>query len=147
MQTKDSFRIRIIDGKKKIFDPIRKTYVAFTPEEMVRQAYLKYLINELHIPEIAISVEKKVIYNSLTKRYDIVVTNSDGSILLAVECKAEGIEINEKTLHQMAMYNHELQAKYLVLFNGKEQVAFKKNKLDYLPIKELPSYKEMIDSE
>jgi hypothetical protein len=146
MQTNDSFRIRIIDGKKKIFDPIRKVYVAFTPEETVRQAYLKYLINELHIPEIAISVEKKVVYNSLTKRYDIVVAKPDGSVLLAVECKAESIEINQNTLHQMAMYNHELQAKYIVLFNGKEQVVFKKNRLDYLPIKELPSYKGMIDS-
>jgi hypothetical protein len=146
MQTNDNFRIRIIDGKKKIFDPIRKAYVAFTPEEMVRQAYLKYLINELHIPEIAISVEKKVVYNSLTKRYDIVVAKPDGSVLLAVECKAESIEINENTLHQLAMYNRELQAKYLVLYNGKEQVVLKQNKLDYLRIEELPSYKEMIGS-
>jgi hypothetical protein len=66
--------------------------------------------------------------------------------LLAVECKAESIEINENTLHQLAMYNRELQAKYLVLYNGKEQVVLKQNKLDYLRIEELPSYKEMIAS-
>lgn len=145
MQTEQAFRIRILDGKKQIFDPVRKMFVAMTPEEMVRQAYLKYLIQQLFVPSIAISVEKKVLYNTMSKRYDIVVVKPDGTILLAVECKAETIQISEATLMQMAMYNHELQAKYLVLFNGKTQIILQKVTNSYIPINELPIYKKMIE--
>ncbi|MDD2622186.1 MAG: type I restriction enzyme HsdR N-terminal domain-containing protein [Bacteroidales bacterium] len=145
MQTEQAFRIRILDGKKQIFDPVRKMFVAMTPEEMVRQAYLKYLIQQLFVPSIAISVEKKVLYNTMSKRYDIVVVKPDGTILLAVECKAETVQISEATLMQMAMYNHELQAKYLVLFNGKTQIILQKVTNSYIPINELPIYKKMIE--
>ena len=96
-----------------------------TPEEMVRQAYLKYLIQQLFVPSIAISVEK-VLYNTMSKRYDIVVVKPDGTILLAVECKAETVQISEATLMQMAMYNHELQAKYLVLLMGRHKLFYRK---------------------
>jgi hypothetical protein len=81
----------------------------------------------------------------MSKRYDIVVVKPDGTILLAVECKAETVQISEATLMQMAMYNHELQAKYLVLFNGKTQIILQKVTNSYIPINELPIYKKMIE--
>ncbi len=144
MELNNGFRIRTREGKKEIFDPVRCRFVALTEEEMVRQAYIKYLIEELHIPKIAISVEKKITYNTLTKRYDIVVAKPDGTILLVVECKASSIALNENTLSQIAVYNVELQAKYLVLFNGKQQLVFQNTPHHCMLIPELPTYNEML---
>ncbi len=145
MEVKKSFRIRNINGKKEIYDVVRRIFVAFTKEEMVRQTYLKYLIEEIKIPIASISVEKQIIYNSIPKRYDIVVANPcDGSTLLIVECKAETITLNENALYQIAMYNSELNAKFLVLFNGKQQLVLIKRKNKYQIIDSLPMYVDMI---
>jgi len=79
--------LRTNKGKKEIFDPIRCRFVSCTPEEAVRQTYIRYLIDVLQVPQISISVEKKITYNNLTKRYDIVVFSKE-KCLLVVECKA-----------------------------------------------------------
>ena len=130
------------DGKKEIFDPIRRRYVACTPEEEVRQTYLFYLTNVLNVPKIALSVEKEILYNQLRRRYDIVLF-SKGECLLIVECKAPSVELSEDALYQIAMYNATLQAKYIVLFNGKQECILKKSSDTYLPCEKLPMYGEM----
>ena len=148
MEAKSSFRIRNVNGKKEIYDVVRRVFVALTQEEMVRQAYLKYLIEEIEVPIIAISVEKEVIYNSMHKRYDIVVANPrDGSTLLIVECKAETVRLDESSLYQIAMYNSKLNSKYLVLLNGKQQIVLKKTATKYELIDSLPNYSDMISQE
>ena len=144
MDNKTAFRIRTNEGKKEIYDTIRKRFVLLTQEEMVRQAYIAYLLQEVKVPEILISVEKKITYNTLSKRYDIVVANPNGTILIAVECKAESVNLNEDSLSQLALYNAELQAKYLVLFNGKQQIVFQKKDNSYTLISTLPSYEKML---
>ena len=40
------FKIKLNEGKTCIFDPIRKKYVVLTPEEWVRQNFVKYLVAE-----------------------------------------------------------------------------------------------------
>ncbi len=144
MDNKTAFRIRTNEGKKEIYDTIRKRFVLLTQEEMVRQAYIVYLLQEVKVPEILISVEKKITYNTLSKRYDIVVANPNGTILIAVECKAESVNLNEDSLSQLALYNAELQAKYLVLFNGKQQIVFQKKDNSYSLISTLPPYEKML---
>jgi hypothetical protein len=130
------------DGKKEIFDPVRRRYVVCTPEEEVRQTYLLYLMNVLNFPKIAISVEKEIRYNQLQRRYDIVVF-SKGKCLLIVECKAPTVKLSQETLYQIATYNAVLQAKYIVLFNGKEEMILKKSSENYLPCERLPEYGEI----
>ena len=132
------------NGKKEIFDPVRHRYVACTPEEEVRQTYLHYLIHVLNVPPIAISVEKKIKYNQLNRRYDIVVFSKE-QCLLIVECKSPDIVLSEDTLFQVATYNHVMQAKYIVLFNGKEELICKKENDTYIPCERLPMYEEVIN--
>lgn len=144
MDNNTAFRIRTNEKKKEIYDVIRKRFVLLTKEEMVRQAYIAYLLQEIKVPKILISVEKKITYNTLSKRYDIVVANPDGTILMVVECKAESVNLNEDSLSQLALYNAELQAKYLVLFNGKQQIAFQKKDETYTLISTLPPYEKML---
>ena len=134
--------IRIIDGRKEIFDPIRCRYVACTAEEAVRQTYIRYLIDVLQVPKVAISVEKKITYNNLSRRYDIVVFSKD-TCLLVVECKAPEVKLSETTLHQIGVYNSYFQAKYIILFNGKEEFVYKKIDDVYVLQERLPIYKDM----
>jgi hypothetical protein len=136
--------IRIRNGKKEIFDPIRRQFVAYTPEEAVRQSYIHYLMNVLLIPSIAISVERKITYNKLSRRYDIVVFYRDVCLLI-VECKAPSVELSEETLHQIGIYNSSLQAKFIVLFNGKQELIYKKINDQYIMQQHLPAYVEMIN--
>lgn len=137
------FSRRTRDGKKEIFDPVRRRFVKETSEELVRQAYLFYLVEQLHYPKIAISVEKRVVYNSMVRRYDIVVYKPDATALVLVECKAEHVRISGDTLYQAAMYNHELQAEYVVLTNGREQVVCQRSNGSYRQTAMLPSYAQM----
>jgi type I site-specific restriction endonuclease len=113
-----SFRFKNKENKPAIFDAIRKKFVILQPEEWVRQHCLQFLIADKKYPKSHINVEKKLTINQLTKRYDIVVFNSDGSIFLIVECKAPNVTINQQVFDQIARYNLSLNANYLMVTNG-----------------------------
>lgn len=112
------FRFKNSENKISIFDCIRKKFVILQPEEWVRQHCVQFLIQEKKYPQSLINIEKELKVNSLKKRYDIVVFNSDGSIHLIVECKAPKITINQATFDQIARYNLALNATYLMVTNG-----------------------------
>lgn len=104
--------------KKEIFDPVRKKFVALTPEEWVRQHFVQFLMNERHVPASLIGVEVPLKYNGLTKRSDIVVFDRNGQPSLAVECKASSVKIDQKVFDQLARYNMVLNVRFLVVTNG-----------------------------
>ncbi len=139
---KFSFRFKNSENKISIFDSIRKKFVVLQPEEWVRQHCIQYLINNKGYPKSLINVEKELIINSLRKRYDIVVYNSNGSIHLVVECKAPKIVINQSTFDQIARYNLELNATYLMVTNGLNhyycQMDFDNERYNFL--KEIPDF-------
>ena len=82
---KFDLKIKIKDNKRLIFDCIRNSYFHLTKEEWVRQNVIQTLINEYDIPKSKISVEKGFKINSLNKRFDIVVFNSENKIFLTKE--------------------------------------------------------------
>ena len=139
---KFSFRFKNKENKISIFDVIRKRFVILQPEEWVRQHCIHYLIDYKGYPKSLINIEKELIINSLRKRYDIVVFNSDGSIHLIVECKAPAVNINQNVFDQIALYNLSLNATYLMISNGINhyycQMDFKKEKYHFL--KDIPEY-------
>ncbi len=112
------FRFKSSENKLAVFDEIRKKFILLTPEEWVRQNVVKYLLNEKKYPKALTNVEKVIKVNDLTKRYDVVVYNSDGSIFLLVECKAPNIKITQETFNQIARYNLVLKAEHLMVTNG-----------------------------
>jgi len=124
---------------KTLFDPVRRRYVAATPEEWVRQAYIKYLMEVLGVPIANIAVEKKLVINRQTRRFDIVV-NVKGHCAVVVECKAPTVSLSEDTLFQAAAYNSVLQADYIVLFNGENQLVCKKEAGEYRLCEGLPCF-------
>ena len=113
-----TFKIKNIENADYIFDEIRKKYIKLTKEEWVRQNCVNFLVKEKKFPQVLINVEKTLKINNLSKRYDIVVYNSDGSIKLLVECKSPEIKITQKTFDQIAIYNMSLKAELLMVTNG-----------------------------
>ncbi|MRX65934.1 type I restriction enzyme HsdR N-terminal domain-containing protein [Maribacter luteus] len=122
------FRFKNSENNIYIFDAIRKKFVVLQPEEWVRQNVVQYLITEKKYPKSLINVEKQIIVNKIKKRYDVVVFDSIGNIVLLVECKAPQIPITQKTFDQIARYNMNLNATYLMVTNGLDHIYCK---MDY----------------
>ena len=137
------FRLKKIDEKRFIFDEIRKKYIELTPEEWVRQNCIKFLINEKKYKSQLIAVEKKIILNNLTKRFDIIAYDNNGDPNLLVECKAPNIAIRQETFDQILSYNRVINSKYLMITNGIIHYYCKidniDNKINFL--KDIPNYK------
>ena len=113
------------NGRKQIFDPIRKKFVALTPEESVRQFFIDFLINKINYPSGLIAVEKPVTVNGMRQRADILLYNRKGEPVMIVECKAPNIETGQETIEQAARYNQSLGVKYLTITNGKTTYCVK----------------------
>lgn len=103
---------------------IRKKTVPATPEEKVRQALIRWMIDSLGYPASQITVEKSISelphlqgidVPSLDRRLDVLVYNLDKP-LLVIECKAEKIE--EKALYQLMGYQHWTGAPFAALAGG-----------------------------
>lgn len=124
------------EGKTYIFDIIRKKLVYLTPEEWVRQNFIKYLIEELGYSKSLIKVESGLRYNKRLKRSDLVIFNNQATPEILVECKSTSIPISQHMFDQVAVYNNTLKAQYLVISNGLEhyccKVDFEKNEIKYL---------------
>ncbi len=111
-------KIKEEEGKKLIFDSIRKNYFLLTPEEWVRQHFLNLLITHYKYPKALIKVETGLRYNKLLKRSDIIIFDREGKSFLLVECKSADQKINQASFDQAAMYNMTIKAKYIALTNG-----------------------------
>jgi type I restriction enzyme R protein N terminal domain protein len=136
------FRFKNSENKLYIFDIVRKKFVSLTPEEWVRQHTIQFLLKEKKYPQSLINVEKQIQVNQLTKRYDIVVYRSDGSIFLAVECKAPQVKITQQIFDQIARYNMTLKAENLMITNGLHHIFYQIDYVNqkYVFLEELPDF-------
>ena len=107
---------------------IRKKSIILTPEEWVRQHFIAFFIDELKYPKGLISVEKKIKYGDLDKRWDLAVFNTNQNCFLLMECKAPNIKITKSVFEQSLLYYKQLQSDYLIMSNGLDHVVLKKNK-------------------
>lgn len=114
----NGLKIKYIEGQKYCFDPIRKKYLVLTPEELVRQLIVCYLIQEKKYPLNKINVEKGLTVHGMHKRCDILVYDSAFQPFLLVECKSAKVAINNKVFNQIALYNMALKVPYLLVTNG-----------------------------
>jgi hypothetical protein len=137
------FNIKNSENKPYIFDISRKKFIVLTPEEWVRQHFVKYLITEKKYPLSIIAIEKQLVINNRKKRTDILIFDSNGNPDIIVECKAPSIKITQATFDQIARYNLKLNAKYLIVTNGLQhfycQMDFENE--TYVFLKDIPDYK------
>ncbi len=140
------FKITKEERKTFIFDAFRKKKIVLTPEEWVRQHFIRYLVDHKLFPKSLIKVESGLKYNKLPMRSDILVYDRSGNPLVLVECKAYSVKINAATFAQVSKYNQTIKAPYIMLTNGMQhyccRIDFENEKFDYL--KTIPIYEELL---
>jgi len=130
------------EGKVWIFDVIRKKYLVLTPEEWVRQHLVHYFIYHLKYPKSLIQVERGLHYNQLQKRSDIIVYDRSGNPWMIVECKSPEVELDQKSLQQVTVYNKDIKAKYVSISNGLKHICYEAtpNLKEVVLLKDFPEY-------
>jgi hypothetical protein len=117
--------VRYVDGTKMLFNPVMRQMVADRPEERVRLRTIEFLCRRAGFSLNRMNTEQGLHHGfggPSTQRTDIVCFDSAHNPLLLVECKAEGIKIDEKVAIQSARYNRSVQAPYVLLTNGVSDV-------------------------
>lgn len=111
-------KTRTQEGRRQVFDAIRRKWLVLQPEEHVRQLLLLYLVHQLGYSPIHIGIEKKLVVNTLTRRCDILVYSAEMAPWMLIECKAPAVPITQATFDQVARYNMPLQVPFLTVTNG-----------------------------
>jgi hypothetical protein len=143
-----SFTIKGKEGSGMILDTLRKKYVRLTPEEWVRQNFIRYLIHEGKYPPGLIGVEVAFNLNNMKRRADILVHNRKGEPVMIIECKAPEVKIDDDIFDQIVSYNMKLKVPYLVVTNGIQHYACKidhlHKKYDFLLV--IPLYEDLLNN-
>ncbi|MBT8219232.1 MAG: type I restriction enzyme HsdR N-terminal domain-containing protein [Bacteroidia bacterium] len=117
---KDQLTSKTLDGTTYLLDPVRKKWIILTPEELVRQLTLLYLLEKAEPYKRLLSVEKVINVNGRIKRFDILLYDSEAKPKLLVECKNPKVPITNETFNQIAQYNIALKVPTLMVTNGNE---------------------------
>jgi type I site-specific restriction endonuclease len=136
------FRIKKQNDKLLIFDTQRKRYVVLTPEEWVRQNFIKFLIDEKKYPAAFLAIEKQLNYNGMKKRCDAILYNQNAQPILIIEFKAPNVSITQATFDQVAVYNAKLKVDFFIISNGIEHFCCKVDTINakYDFFSEIPNY-------
>ncbi len=135
-------KIVIRDGKKVIFDVIRRRYVALTPEEWVRQHFVHFLIDHKGYPVSLMANEVLLNLNGTKKRCDTVLYKRDLTARMIIEYKAPQIEITQAVFNQITNYNFVLKVDYLIVSNGINHYCCKMDYANhtYTFLEDIPDY-------
>lgn len=130
------------ERSKLLLDPVRKKYIKVTPEELVRQSLLKYLVAEKSYSLSRMQVERAV--GKGNERFDLMIYDRNGEPDMLIECKAPDIELDQVAMNQLARYSSKYKLNYIVLTNGIYAIC---HQMDYLNqttkiLEEIPSDKQ-----
>ena len=104
--------------KAEIYDPLRRKWVARTPEEVVRQDVIAWLRDVKGCPETRMESEYDFLYNRRHYRADILVFNRQLQPHLLVECKAPSVPLGREVVEQVVRYTRVLAVRYVLVTNG-----------------------------
>ncbi|MDE6049423.1 MAG: type I restriction enzyme HsdR N-terminal domain-containing protein [Paramuribaculum sp.] len=138
---------RVRRGKRgcDIHDPLRKKWVALTPEEWVRQNFISWLISAKGYKSALIANEVGIRLNGMIRRCDTIVYNQSLKPIAIVEYKAPNVEITQQVFDQIARYNMVLGANILIVSNGMKHYCCRFNGSNsYTFIPEVPDYDSVI---
>lgn len=129
-----------------IFDPVRKKWVALTPEEWVRQNFITYLTKFKEYPKSLIKIEASITAFNKSRRCDAIIYTREITPLVIVEFKAPDIAINDRTFKQIAFYNSSLKVPFLILSNGIDHYFCEVNPsdADFKFWDHIPLYQELL---
>lgn len=134
------FRMKVEGGREMVFDELRKLWLVMTPEEWVRQHFVQYLLQVMKYPSALIALEKKLMLGEMIKRFDILVYDRNHAPWMMVECKSMNVALNDRVLSQLLRYNIAIPVPYLVITNGTNCIAFRKEHAQLVPLHQLPDF-------
>lgn len=111
-------RVRENGPRPEVWDPLRRKWIALTPEEWVRQHFIRLLTTGYGIDPYRIVQEQTLRIDGFPYRADIVVYSRQAEPQMIVECKAATVELTQEVFNQVACYNMALGVPYLVITNG-----------------------------
>ena len=76
----------------------------------------------------------------MVRRFDILVFSREHQPWMMVECKSTAVQLTEDVLGQALRYNIAMPVRYLVITNGVNCMAFKKQEMQLVPLDEIPDY-------
>lgn len=142
LQFQPRLRLSQSGESASVFDPIRRKEVTLTPEELLRQLVLLYLLEEKKYPAHRIRSEVGIRVNGMQRRCDLVVYDAAVKPWLLVECKSPKVALSQQTFEQAARYNLQLRAPFLTVTNGLatycSALNFEQETFEYLA--DLPDY-------
>ena len=142
-----SFNIKLQGTREhpRIFDILRRRYVALTPEEWVRQNFIHYLIESLNYPATLLANEMRLQVGQKQLRADSVLFDTELKPRMIIEYKAPHIAITQKVFDQISAYNLMLHADYLIVSNGMRHYCCKMDYDNnrYLFMDHIPKYEEI----
>ncbi len=138
-------KLREQNGRRQIFDFLRRRYVALTPEEWVRQHFVHFLIEQKGYPKglLANEVEQKIGDKKL--RCDTLLYNKELRPRMIIEYKAPEIAITQRVFNQITVYNFLLHVDYLIVSNGRQHYCCRMDyeKGEYTFLQDIPHYTEL----
>ena len=134
------------NGVFKVFDRLRKNYYCLTEEEFIRQIFVRMLTDHLGYPPSLMANEIGITLNDTKKRCDTVVFNPSGKPLMIVEYKSPKVKISQDVFDQIARYNMVLDARYLIVSNGKQHYCCEMHpeSSSYTFLPEIPPFNSLI---
>ena len=126
------------------YDPLRKTDVAATPEEQVRQWFIGELGSTFKVPSHMMMSEVGFSYGSKRYRADILVYDRAAKPLCVVECKRPEVDLDEDVLRQAMRYNAVLDVRWLIVTNGTRTLIYRRRDGSFVPSDRIPVYEQML---
>ena len=135
-------RLEQREGKPYVYDDLRRKFVCLTPEEWVRQHFVRYLIDDLGYPQPLMQNEVALRLGETVKRCDTLLYDKALRPQMILEYKAPHVTLTETVLQQIVRYNYVLRVPYLVLSNGLEHLLCRIDyeKMTYAFLSEFPPY-------
>lgn len=137
-------------------DPTGPTRLrAALPEENVRQQFIKFLTDKVHVPLALLTTEDAVSHHGAASkgRMDILCKLPNGTPLFVVECKRQDLALElEQHLRQVHRYAKQISCRLAILTNGDKTNVYdceaddrdlRKGKLK-LPRNTVPTFQEML---
>ena len=131
--------------RPRIFDILRRRYIALTPEEWVRQNFVHYLTEHKGYPAALMANEISLSIGNKKLRADSVLYDRKLRPRMIVEYKAPSVAITQKVFDQITAYNMLLHVDYLVVSNGLQHYCCQMdyNNRSYEFLKEIPDYESI----
>lgn len=133
------------EGRKRIFDFLRRRYVALTPEEWVRQHFTHFLVEQKGYPKGLLANEVELHIGDKRLRCDTLLYDKTMKPRMIIEYKAPTIKIQQKTFNQIVVYNLLLKVDYLIVSNGMQhyccRMDYERGSYEFL--QDIPTYGEL----